>query len=450
MQDVKRLSAPRKFGFLCNPPWQQKSPTPWTSSPSLPARPISDGSIDPDGGGRRWIGTPTPPTRKTTARCNDCPWTPPPNPAPLRNAEREILKDFHVLDKTRRATTTCLSYNIANGPNRVGGNAYAWKRNARRPPTSNWTASPFPIGVSSGRLSMPTATTPAMDDNASSGTMAGGLSAVPPLHYRKEAMMQDDTGRLLIPFCKVKEQLHDIPVDCSPSSFWLHSTPELRPTPTPRRPDRPSIGAGFTFWAWTRRRTGGPRIAHPPQLEPAKEALIMVRLRWRHDLTRIWRDVIREIRQIVEDWEDRTTAWLSERSFSVRRWRDRDNGRYQNPISLERPRAANLDYVRRRTSGGRVHHIPTSCWPSSLRRHALDASSGQPEHPPCGQYGRGQSRRGRHGHPGGTPSGRRLRGHVLRHPPRTRTARSKSAGGKIGDARHTTPLFGHGTSQPTT
>ena len=42
-------------------------------------------------------------------------------------------------------------------------------------------------------------------------------------------------------------------------------------------------------------------------------------------------------------------------------WRDRDDGRYQNLISLERLRAANLDYVRRRTSGGRVARTPTSC-----------------------------------------------------------------------------------------
>ena len=34
----------------CNPQWRQRSPTPWTSSPSSLARPISDGSIDPDGG----------------------------------------------------------------------------------------------------------------------------------------------------------------------------------------------------------------------------------------------------------------------------------------------------------------------------------------------------------------------------------------------------------------
>ena len=33
----------------------------------------------------------------------------------MLNGKSAILKDFHVLDKTRRATTTCLSYNIANG-----------------------------------------------------------------------------------------------------------------------------------------------------------------------------------------------------------------------------------------------------------------------------------------------------------------------------------------------
>ena len=54
----------------CNPPWRQRSPTPWTFNPSLPVRPILDGSIDPDFGGRRWTGSPTPPTRKTTAHCN--------------------------------------------------------------------------------------------------------------------------------------------------------------------------------------------------------------------------------------------------------------------------------------------------------------------------------------------------------------------------------------------
>ena len=41
-------------------------------------------------------------------------------------------------------------------------------------------------------------------------------------------------------------------------------------------------------------------------------------------------------------------------------WRDRNDGRYQNPVSLERLRKDNFEYVRARTSVGRAAPVQTS------------------------------------------------------------------------------------------
>ena len=67
-------------------------------------------------------------------------------------------------------------------------------------------------------------------------------------------------------------------------------------------------------------------------------------------------------------------------------WRDRDDGCYQNPISLERLRAANLDYVRRRTSGGSV--APHS---DVMLAELIDESLDRPEHLDGGRSGHSQS-----------------------------------------------------------
>ena len=63
---------------------------------------------------------------------------------------------------------------------------------------------------------------PCMDDNGRPAPKSARGRLLPtPRHdgsrtrvaHRKEAMTQDDTGRLLIPPPKIKEQLHDIPAD---------------------------------------------------------------------------------------------------------------------------------------------------------------------------------------------------------------------------------------------
>ena len=78
-------------------------------------------------------------------------------------------------------------------------------------------------------------------------TTTNALRPSQPEARRKEAMMQDDTGRLLIPPPKVKEQLHDMSADYTAMdglddrtrplgySLWLWplSTPKQRPAPTP-------------------------------------------------------------------------------------------------------------------------------------------------------------------------------------------------------------------------
>ncbi|CAE7217901.1 eIF3-S7 [Symbiodinium sp. KB8] len=51
-----------------------------------------------------------------------------------------------------------------------------------------------------------------------------------------------------------------------------------------------------------------------PPLEPAWERLLVIRRLWRHDLIRIWREVIAEIRELMDDLADESTAWLAARS----------------------------------------------------------------------------------------------------------------------------------------
>ena len=71
--------------------------------------------------------------------------------------------------------------------------------------------------------------------------------------------------------------------------------------------------------------------------------------------------------------------------------RDCDDGRYQNPISLERLGAANLDYVRRRTSSARVAPHSDVMLAELMEETDLDASLGRPERFCGGRYKRNQS-----------------------------------------------------------
>ena len=86
-----------------------------------------------------------------------------------------------------------------------------WRRNPERP-SLTWTTLK---GVALGRLSMPTATTPAADEwtpsaevlhkNPSGRPWLADSRQFAPWHYKKEAMKHDDTGRLTIPPAKVKD-----------------------------------------------------------------------------------------------------------------------------------------------------------------------------------------------------------------------------------------------------
>ena len=57
------------------------------------------------------------------------------------------------------------------------------------------------------------------------------------------------------------------------------------------------------------------RLAVP---EPALEAVLEFRREWRHDLARIRQDVLAELRELVEDAEDDTAAWLAALPAHVR------------------------------------------------------------------------------------------------------------------------------------
>ena len=57
---------------------------------------------------------------------------------------------------------------------------------------------------------------------------------------------------------------------------------------------------------------------HRPNIEPGWEQVLELATRWRHDLPRIRREVIQDIRQMVEDGTDELDKWLDERPPQVR------------------------------------------------------------------------------------------------------------------------------------
>ena len=84
----------------------------------------------------------------------------------------------------------------------------------------------------------------------------------------------------------------------------------------------PPPGRLLRSWA---RAIGRPRLACStlwsagrPCLEPALEAVLEFRREWRHDLARIRQDVLAELRELVEDAEDDTAAWLAALPAHVR------------------------------------------------------------------------------------------------------------------------------------
>ena len=79
----------------------------------------------------------------------------------------------------------------------------------------------------------------------------------------------------------------------------------------PPRPEPQLLGEGLdeeSHWA------AAARMQHSlvgwPTLEPALEAILEFPQYYRHDLVRIRRDVLEELREMVEDASDDTAAWL--------------------------------------------------------------------------------------------------------------------------------------------
>ncbi|OLP83053.1 hypothetical protein AK812_SmicGene36237 [Symbiodinium microadriaticum] len=116
-------------------------------------------------------------------------------------------------------------------------------------------------------------------------------------------------------------------------------------------------------------------IPHPfqarPRLEPAWEEVLNIRRRWRHDLARIRREVLQEVKIMVDDHAEQTTEWMSQRSAAVKATYStpdkpavtqipvllellRTDDRYKHPASMEELRRVNADYVRQRVATARV------------------------------------------------------------------------------------------------
>ena len=180
---------------------------------------------------------------------------------------------------------------------------------------------------------MPTATTPAMDDN--------GRPA-------PKSARDNDTGRLLTPPPKVKEQLHDSGrQDQAPLTWQRRGTrvvaTRLDQDSERRHPGAPADGGrlaglndsmvvrtsvfGETHLLFARQGQAHAGDGHPP---PPPDGGLPGR--------------------------PQPHRGLRARLGDVRRapGEKGDDGRYQNPISLQCLRAVNLDYVRRRTSSTRV------------------------------------------------------------------------------------------------
>ena len=69
---------------------------------------------------------------------------------------------------------------------------------------------------------------------------------------------------------------------------------------------------------WRQAMSAKHALATPPALEPALEWVLKVASMWRHDLRRIRRGVVQELKVMVDDMEDTTKEWLARRPFPVR------------------------------------------------------------------------------------------------------------------------------------
>ena len=174
-------------------------------------------------------------------------------------------------------------------------------------------------------------------------------------------------------------------------------------------------------------------VTRRPQLEPAVERVMELIATWRHDVVRIRGEVLAEIKEMVAEWAAETEAWMAQRPAPVRStyatadkdrptqipvllellgvvgypdiagitadltdgfdmlgevrrgpgWKDRKDGRYQNPASLDQLAATNWEYVRRRASGAR----PGEHWETLLQELVAEVKLGRvvgPTAPPAG------------------------------------------------------------------
>ncbi|CAE7927509.1 eIF3-S7 [Symbiodinium necroappetens] len=192
-----------------------------------------------------------------------------------------------------------------------------------------------------------------------------------PWHYVEEAMMHDAAGRLHIIPPAAKEKLHMLPPGYTAADFlddrarhkmlangwhWgvarrllamlvvltAAGPAQAAPAPEPRR----------STMQWMVEQFGGgpvpmeppPRlrpdlelpdddrdmhwhlagqlvhctVARRPNLEPALERVLELWTRWRHEVTRLRREVLVELAQLVLDMQETTDEWLASRSAPVR------------------------------------------------------------------------------------------------------------------------------------
>ncbi|CAE7894876.1 unnamed protein product [Symbiodinium necroappetens] len=331
----------------------------------------------------------------------------------------------------------------------------------------------FDDSVLSGRRRLPCFTTPALDENGRTAPK-GCRGKIPsdaqqrwsadrrqfaPWHYVKEAMVVSSDAKLQIPPSRVKEQLHHMPADYTWGAddaplddrarhrligngwHWgvarhlllillvatAFQTSDAKPQ---GEPPRSTITWVTSLWQF-----GGPVmgpapgedtldplvdldeeahwaasavIPHPfqaqPRLEPAWEEALKNRRRWRHDLARIRREVVQEVKDMLGDVAEQTAEWMSQRSAAVKAtystpdkpavtqipvllellrrlnypdlenltddltqgfnmvgglkpgpgWKKRTDDRDKHPASMEELRRVNADHVRQRTATARV------------------------------------------------------------------------------------------------
>ena len=228
----------------------------------------------------------------------------------------------------------------------------------------------FHEAVTSGRLRLPCATTPAEDEQGrpapkrvrqklpepAKARWAADGRRFAPWHYVEEAMMHDAAGRLhIIP---AADFLHDRAQHKMLANGWhwgvarrllamlvvltAAGPAQAAPAPEPRR----------STMQWMVEQFGGgpvpmeppPRlrpdlelpdddpdlhwrlagqlvhctVARRPHLEPALERVLELWTHWRHEVTRLRREVLDELAQLVLDMQDTTEEWLASRSAPVR------------------------------------------------------------------------------------------------------------------------------------